>query len=153
MYAIATSKAIGTGRNALTSATKTIPPSVTCAVKAFCGNSSIARAPRIAPRVINGNATRNTYQKLVAYDFMTPQIACPHVSDTGIWIGQEYPSAVSFFDAINGANTKIRNATVANFKIATGAGNSANVIASTTTFSAGEANIAASTDSVLIPAA
>jgi hypothetical protein len=40
MYAIATSNAIGTGKNAPTSATSTIPPRVTCAVSACCGTSS-----------------------------------------------------------------------------------------------------------------
>src|SRR6267142_489840 len=152
MYAIATSNAIGTGKNALTNATKIIPPTVTCATSACCGNSSIASATSIAAKIISGNATRNTYQKLFAYDFKTPTIACPQVSEAGISIGQTYPSAASFFrEAIIGANTKIKNATVAIFKTATGSGNSANVIASTTTFSAGEANIAPSTDSVLIP--
>lgn len=50
-----------------------------------------------------------------------------------------------------GTKTKIRNSTVANFNKANEIGNNAKVIASTTTLSAGEANIAASTDSVLIP--
>ena len=50
-----------------------------------------------------------------------------------------------------GTKTRIKNSTVANFNKASGSGNNAKVIASTTTFKAGEENMAASTDSVLIP--
>src|ERR1700742_152439 len=51
----------------------------------------------------------------------------------------------------NGTKTKIRNSTVNSFSSATDIGKRTKVIASTTTFSAGDANIAARTDSVLIP--
>src|SRR5260370_40434589 len=70
----------------------------------------------------------------------------------GMSIGPVQPFSPSP-DTAAGANTKIKNNTVASFNNATLAGNNANVIASTTTFRAGEANIAASTDSLLIPAA
>src|SRR6516225_6340329 len=56
-------------------------------------------------------------------------------------------------DEIAGAKTKIKKNTVASFKSATEIGNSAKVIARTTTLSAGEANMVARTDSVLIPEA
>src|SRR6266446_484724 len=63
MYAIATSNAIGTGKNAPTS------------------------APITAPIIISGNATRNTYQKLFPYDPTTFIIACRQLSSIGISIG------------------------------------------------------------------
>ena len=47
----------------------------------------------------------------------------------------------------------MRKNTVASLRTATDAGKSAKVIARTTTFSAGEANMVASTDSVLMPEA
>src|SRR5712671_3016166 len=152
MYAIATSNAIGTGKNAPTSATSTIPPMLACAIIVCGGNNSITSAPSTAPRIINGNATRKTYQKLFPYDRATLTIACHQLSATGMSIGHTYDFSSSR-EAAAGANTKIKNSTVANFNTATFAGNNANVIASTTTFKAGEANIAASTDSLLIPAA
>src|SRR5229473_3460795 len=145
---MATSNAIGTGKNAPTSATSTIPPMLACEMMACGGNNSITSAPRS----INGNATRKTYQKLFPYDRTTPTIACHQLSATGISIGQLTVFSSSR-EAAAGANTKIKNSTVASFNNATFAGNNAKVIASTTTFKAGEANIAASTDSLLMPAA
>ena len=50
-----------------------------------------------------------------------------------------------------GANTKINSKVVAIFSATIGKGNKLKAIARTTMFSAGELNIAASTDSVLIP--
>src|SRR5882724_1932041 len=88
MYAMATSNAIGTGRNAPTSATRTIPPMLACAIIACGGNSSITNAPSTAPRIINGNATRKTYQKLFPYDRTTLTIACHQLSAIGMSIGQ-----------------------------------------------------------------
>ena len=68
-------------------------------------------------------------------------------------IGQAMaPAAVCWREDTRGANTKIRKNTVASLTSAAETGNSAKVMASTTTtFSAGEANIVASTDSVLTP--
>src|SRR4029077_5201714 len=86
MYAIATSNAIGTGRNAPTSATSTIPPMLACAMMACGGSHSITRAPSTAPRIISGNATRNTYQKLFAYDRVTFARARLQLSATGMSI-------------------------------------------------------------------
>src|SRR5713226_8328717 len=149
---MATSNAIGTGKNAPTSATSTIPPMLACEMMACGGNNSITSAPSTAPKIINGNATRKTYQKLFPYDRTTLTIACHQLSATRISIGQPYVFS-SPRDAPAGANTNIKDSTVASFNSATFAGNNAKAIASTTTFKAGEANIAASTDSRLIPAA
>src|SRR5580704_10537516 len=77
--------------------------------------------------------------------------ACPHVSETGSSITHSMGADVSCFLETNGTKTNIRNSTVKSFSNATEAGKRTKVIASTTTFSAGDANIAASTDSVLIP--
>src|SRR5882724_3394648 len=71
MYAIATSNAIGTGKNAPTSATNTIPPMLACVMMACGGSHSITSAPSTAPRIISGNATRNTYHKLFPYNRTT----------------------------------------------------------------------------------
>src|SRR5258708_21997425 len=125
---------------------------LTCAIIACGGNNSITSAPSAAPKIINGKATRKTYQKLFPYDRATLTIACHQLSAIGMSIGHTYDFSSSR-EAAAGANTKIKNSTVANFNTATLAGNNANVIASTTTFKAGEANIAARTDSLLIPAA
>src|SRR6266850_265924 len=63
---MATSKAMGTGRNAATRATRRMPPMVTWATSAWGGKSSTTNAPRMAARIISGRATRATYQKLLA---------------------------------------------------------------------------------------
>src|SRR5580693_3624116 len=54
-------------------------------------------------------------------------------------------------EATRGAKTRISKSAVASFNKATEAGNSAKLIARTTALSAGEANMVANTDSVLIP--
>src|SRR6266436_3450244 len=87
MYAIATSNAIGTGKNAPTSATITIPPTLACVMTACGGSHSITSAPSTAPIIISGNATRNTYHKLFPYDPTTFIIACRQLSSIGISIG------------------------------------------------------------------
>src|SRR5436190_2366826 len=149
---MATSNAIGTGRNAETSATSKIPPTVTCATSAFAGSNSTTTAPSTAASIISGNATRNTYQKLLAYDRAVLSKASRQVSETAKPIGHDASAGCDCSrDAASGTKTRIRNRTVASLSNATEAGNSAKVIARTTTFSAGEANIAASTDSVLMP--
>ena len=53
----------------------------------------------------------------------------------------------------SGTKTKIRKSTVKSFSNATEVGKRKKVIARTTTLSAGDANMAASTDSVLMPEA
>src|SRR5882672_6541330 len=149
---MATSKAMGTGKNAATSATSRIPPIVTWAMSACGGKSSTTNAPRMAARIINGKATRATYQKLLAKERMTPAAACGHVSAEGIWMGLVIASGSGFWrEATAGAKTRIRKRTVANLMSATEMGNSAKVMARTTTLSAGEANMVARTDSVLTP--
>src|SRR5215472_1425683 len=151
---MATSKAMGTGKNALTSATKTMPIVVTWVTSACAGRSSITTAPRTAARIISGKATRKTYQKLLPKDRTVENSACVQVSETEISMGQTTASAAFLWRlATSGAKTKMRKSTVASLSNATDAGKSAKVIASTTTLSAGEANIAARTDSVLIPEA
>src|SRR5262249_43796950 len=81
-------------------------------------------------------------------------VACIQVSETGTSMGQVMPVSVDFSrEAIVGAKTKIIKRTVASFSSATDTGKSAKVMARTTTLSAGEANMMARTDSVLIPEA
>src|SRR5450755_1057276 len=116
------------------------------------GISSTAKAPSTAARIISGNARRKMIQKLLAYERTTAIRASPHVSAMGTSITQLTigPGTASRGD-MAGTKTSIKNSTVANFNKASGRGNNAQVIASTTTFKAGEENMAASTDSVLIP--
>src|SRR6266516_5245369 len=82
-----------------------------------------------------------------------PTNASRQVSSIGISKGQATGAGGEDCcqEAAAGAKTKIRNSTVASFRIATCTGNSAKLMASTTTFSAGEANMVAKTDSVLAP--
>src|ERR1700682_2526815 len=143
---------MGTGKNVLTNATSTIPPSVTGACSAVWGIVSTASAPSTAASNINGTPTRATCQKLFAYDVAVVPSACAHVSERGTSIAHS-PAVIgpAFHRATSGANTKIISNIVASFNPTTGSGNNANAIASTTTFSVGELNIAASVDSVLIP--
>src|SRR5215475_3459254 len=149
---MATSNAMGTGKNAATKATAMIPAMVTGVNRACCGSNSTTSAPRTAASNINGSAIRKTYQKLFAYERPMPRNACDHVSVTGTSIGQAIDSGSGCARrATAGAKTKISKKTVASFRSATDIGNSANVIANTTTLRAGEANIAPSTDSLLIP--
>src|SRR5580698_1847955 len=151
---MATSKAMGTGRKAPTRATRRIPPMVAWEMRACAGRSSITSAPRIAARIISGKATRKTYQKLLKKERMTEMSACTQVSETGISIGQTTEATeVTRREATAGAKTKIRKRTVASLRSAIGTGKRAKVMARTTTLSAGEANMAARTDSVLIPEA
>src|SRR5258706_1229506 len=131
IYAIAASNAIGTGKNAPASATSTIPKMLACPTIACGGSISITSAPSTAPRIISGNAARNTYQKLFAYERATLTSACHQLSATGMSIGHTYIFSSSR-DASAGANTKIKNSTVASFNTATFPGNNANVITSTT---------------------
>jgi hypothetical protein len=56
-------------------------------------------------------------------------------------------------EPISGATIKIKSRTVAIFRANTGNGKSAKAMASTITFRLGELNIAANTDSALIPEA
>src|ERR1700675_1492441 len=98
-------------------------------------------APRTAARIINGKATRKTYQKLFAKERAVEASACVQPSETGISMGQATAGAEApRREATAGANTKIRNRTVASLSSAIGAGKSAKVMATTTTLSAGEAN-------------
>src|SRR5258708_24841040 len=85
---MATSKAMGTGRNAATRATRRMPPIVACAISAWGGRSSMTSAPRMAARIINGKATRKTYQKLFAKERAVETSACVQVSEAGISMGQ-----------------------------------------------------------------
>src|SRR5713101_7337130 len=147
---MATSNAIGTGKNAPTSATSTIPPMLACEMMACGGNNSITSAPSSAPKIINGNATRKTYQKLFPYDRTTPTIACHQLSATGISIGQLYVFSSSR-EAAAGANTKIKNSTVASSNNSASTGNNTKVTASTTTYKTDEAKNADSTDSLIMP--
>src|SRR5216684_5923210 len=151
---MATSKAMGTGRNAATSATRMMPPTVTWAMSACGGRSSITNAPRMAARIIRGKATRATYQKLLAKERATPAAACGQVSAEGISMGHGMAVSCSLWPAATvGAKTKIRKRTVASLMSAMEIGKSAKVMASTTTLSAGDANMVARTDSALMPEA
>src|SRR5258708_38833856 len=85
---MATSKAMGTGRNAATRATRRMPPIVACAISAWGGRSSMTSAPRMAARIINGKATRETYQKLLAKEREVETSACVQGSETGVSMGQ-----------------------------------------------------------------
>src|SRR5262249_38638495 len=139
---MATSKAMGTGRKAATSATRRMPPTVTCAMRACAGRSSTARAPRTAARSISGKATRKTYEKLCTKERTTLRIAWGHVSETGTSIGQATEGDSCFsHEATSGTKTRIRKSTVASLRSATENGKSAKVMARTTTLSAGEANM------------
>src|ERR1700676_869162 len=151
---MATSKAIGTGREARTRATKRMPPMVAWAMRPCTGRSSMTSAPRTAARSISGKATRKTYQKLFMKERVVETKACDHVSESGISIGQTMAGAgLLCREATAGAKTKIRKRTVASLSRAIEMGKSAKVMARTTTLRAGEANMAARTDSVLIPEA
>src|SRR6266849_3868888 len=85
---MATAKAMRTGRNAATRATRRMPPIVACAISAWGGRSSMTSAPRMAARIINGKATRKAYQKLFAKERAGETSACVQVSETGISMGQ-----------------------------------------------------------------
>src|SRR5882672_261142 len=149
---MATSNAIGTGKNAEINATTTIPMTLTGRTSTCCGRSSTTTAPRTAARIISGKATRNTLQKLFAYERAVSTRACPQVSDPGTSIAKlTIGSGPASPRDIAGTNTKIRNRTVASFNSASDNGKSVKVMASTTRLRAGDANIAASTDSLLIP--
>src|SRR5260221_5686879 len=151
---MATSKAIGTGRNAATRATRKMPPRVTGAMSACGGRSSTTSAPRMAARIISGSATRATYQKLLRKERATPVAACGQVAAEGISMGQVTAVSADFCrEAIAGAKTRIRKRTVASLISAMETGKSVKVIARTTTLSAGEENMVARTDSALMPEA
>src|SRR5216684_3165540 len=151
---MATSKAIGTGRNAAMRATRMMPPTVTWAMSACGGRSSITNAPRMAARIISGKATRATYQKLLAKERTTPAAACVQVSAEGISMGHAMTVSSCFWrEATAGAKTKIRKRTVASLMSATEMGKRAKVMARTTTLRAGDANMVARTDSALMPEA
>src|ERR1700722_9678258 len=151
---MATSKAMGTGRKAPTKATKRMPPMVAWATRVSAGSSSMTRAPRVAARIISGKATRKTYQKLFRKERMVETRACCQVSEVGTSMGQAMAVAdLLWREATAGAKTKISKRTVASLSTAIWTGKSAKVMARTTTLSAGEANMAARTDSVLIPEA
>src|SRR5260370_38209756 len=94
---MATSKAMGTGRNAATRATRRMPPMVTWATSAWGGKSSTTNAPRMAARIISGRATRATYQKLLAKERATPATACGQVSAEGISIGHGMAGSCGFW--------------------------------------------------------
>src|SRR5215470_15188631 len=79
--------------------------------------------------------------------------ACLQVSEADISIGQSMGRDLSCLRETSGTKTKIRKSTVKTFSNATEVGKRTKVIARTTTLIAGDTNIAASTDSVLIPEA
>src|SRR5260370_5646077 len=148
------SKAMGTGGNGGPRGTRRTPPTVAWGVSAWGGRSSMTSAPRMAARIINGKATRKTYQKLLAKERVVETSACVQVSETGISMGQTTAGAEApWREATAGAKTKMRKRTVASLSSAIDAGKSAKVMARTTTLSAGEANMVARTDSVLMPEA
>src|SRR5882757_2899246 len=143
---MATSKAMGTGRNAATRATRRIPPSVTGAMSACGGRSSTTSAPRTEARIMSGSATRATYQKLLRNERATPVAACGQVSAEGISMGQVTAASADFCrEAMGGAKATNRKSRVASWMSATEKGKSVKVIARTTTLSAGEENRAART--------
>jgi hypothetical protein len=113
----------------------------------------MTNAPSNAASSINGAPILNTYQKLFTNDAAVERKACPHVSDGEIEMGQDGATGWVCLAPIIGATAKIKSATVAIFRATTGRGKSAKAIASTMTFKLGELNIAASTDSVLMPEA
>src|SRR5258707_11883983 len=94
---MATSKAMGTGRNAATRATKRMPPMVTWATSACGGKSSTTNAPRMAARIISGRATRATCQKLLAKERATPAAACGQVSAERISMGHGMAGSCGFW--------------------------------------------------------
>src|SRR5258706_7901738 len=149
---MATSKAMGTGRNAATRATRRMPPMVTWATSACGGKRSTTNAPRMAARIISGRATRATYQKLLAKERATPAAACVQVSAEGISMGHGMAVSCSFWrEATAGAKTKIRKRTVASLMSAVETGKSAKGMARATTVSAGGAEIVARTDLGAMP--
>src|SRR5580700_2531316 len=151
---MATSKAMGTGKNAATMATRTIPPKVTGAMSACGGRSSTTNEPRMAARIISGRATRATYQKLFAKERTTPIAACDQVSAEGISMGHVIAAGSDFWrGATAGAKTRMRKRTVASLRSAIEMGKRVNVMARTTTLRAGDANMVARTDSALMPEA
>src|SRR5579872_6553349 len=97
MYAIATSKAIGTGRKLETIATAIIPNTLTGTKSAFAGRISMTNAPRKAARSMRGKATRATYQKFLRYELSVAMRACPQVSEAGISIAHSIKGAVACF--------------------------------------------------------
>src|SRR5258707_5632902 len=149
---MATSKAMGTGRNAATRATRRMPPMVTWATSAWGGKSSTTNAPRMAARIISGRATRATYQKPLAKERATPAAACGQVSAEGISMGHGMAVSCSFWrEATAGAKTKIRKRKVASFMSAMEKGKRAKVMARTRTFSGGEEKMGARADLGLMP--
>src|SRR5260370_29239151 len=82
------SKAMGTGGNGGPRGTRRTPPTVAWGVSAWGGRSSMTSAPRMAARIINGKATRKTYQKLLAKERPVETSACDQFSETGISMGQ-----------------------------------------------------------------
>src|SRR5260221_11554008 len=152
MYAMATSKAMGTGKNAATRATRKMPLRVTGAMSACGGRSSTTSAPRTAPRPISGSATRATYQKLFRNERETPMAACGQVCAEWISMGQVTAASADFCrEAIAGAKTRIRKRTVASLMSAMETGKTVEVIARRTTVSAGEEKMVARADSALMP--
>src|SRR5258706_14331769 len=117
---MATSKAMGTGRNAATRATRRMPPMVTWATSAWGGKSSTTNAPRMAARIISGRATRGTYQKLLAKERAAPTTACGQVSAEGISMGHGMAVSCGFWrEGTAGATTKTRERTAASLRSGT----------------------------------
>src|SRR5258706_15706886 len=120
---MATSKAVGRGRNAGTRATRRMPPMVTWATSAWGGKSSTTNAPRMAARIISGRATRAAYQKLLAKERATPAAACGQVSAEGISMGHGMAVSCSFWrEATAGGKKKNRKKKGARFMGAGGKG-------------------------------
>src|SRR5579859_378495 len=117
---MATSKAMGTGKNAATRATRRMPGTVTWAKSACGGRTSTTSAPRTAARIISGSATRATYQKLLTKERATPPAACGQVSAEEISMGQVTAGGSDFCRAATaGTKTSIKKRTVASLMSAT----------------------------------
>src|SRR5258707_11305781 len=148
---MATSKVMGTGRNAATRATRRMPPMVTWATSACGGKSSTTNAPRMAARIISGRATRATYQKLLAKERATPAAACVQVSAEGISMGHGMAVSCSFWrEATAGGKTKMRKRTAACLVGGMETGKRAKVIGRTTAFRGGGGITGARTDLTLV---
>jgi hypothetical protein len=125
------------------------PDDAHCPVSAGCGMSSTAQASSTAAKIIGGNARRKTVRKLFAQD-RTPAIkAPPHVSAAGIsMIGVD--ERVPEFPHLGIRRGRKPKSEAALSPVSTrpvAAGTTTKVMASTNTFNAVEANIAASVPS------
>src|SRR5437016_6884128 len=146
MKAAATSNAIGTGRNAPATATRTMPKKLTCVGIACDGINSATIAPSNAARIMRGMVVAARRARFLRYCLTVPAAGTSQPTDwTWHWSSTGLVSPTS-----QGTDTSNRIGTATRTN-ATSGGNSANTMVSTTTFSIGELIMVASTVVELAP--